>query len=213
MSVKQLPNNLYGFTSPLTTSPFNPIISKRAPTTSDFAPLGATWIYTTSNLAYILTSIVSNSATWLLIESASGAGVFASLTVTPGPISFTGTTGITGATTIIGTTSINATGTASTTIGNVTGAVSLLAGAAGVSISAAATVASGYVSASTFYATGDASGAALTTALTNVTVAAGGTGAFVIHASTGAGTTASAGFLKFYVGATAVYIPYWTQTT
>lgn len=213
MSKIQALNTLYGFPTPLSPAALVPIVSKRAPTTTDYAAIGQTWIFTTSNAAYILTSIVSNVANWLQIEGAGTIGTFTSLVVTPGPTAITGTTGITGATTIIGTTLINSTGTAATTIGNATGTVTLVTGAGGLTITSPATVASGYVSASTVYLTGDAGGAALTTGITNVTVAAGATGVFVVRASSGSGTTASAGFLKFYVGTTAVYVPYWTQTT
>ncbi len=96
-----------------------PIVANRAPNTSDQAPIGTLWIFRTSNLAYILTSVVNNSATWLLLEVGGGAGVFASLTVTPGPISLTGTTSIniTGA----GVTTINTGGTGALNLGNATG--------------------------------------------------------------------------------------------
>jgi hypothetical protein len=35
----------------------------------------------------------------------------------------------------------------------------------------------------------------------------------VVQTSAGAGTTASAGFLKLYQGVTPIFVPYWTQTT
>lgn len=64
-------------------------------------------------------------------------------------------------------------------------------------------------------ATGDlGGGVASTTILSNATVAATGSGAgFKVLPGSGAGTTASAGFIKMYVGTTPVYVPYWTQTT
>lgn len=60
-----------------------PVVSKsRAPTTADKNfPLGQMWVYTASNIAYILTSIANNSATWTSINS-SVAGSLASLTIT-----------------------------------------------------------------------------------------------------------------------------------
>ncbi len=64
-----------------------PIVSPRAPTTSDKAQIGRMWINTVTNLAYVLTNVASNIATWVQM---SGVGVFSSLTVTPGPISLTG---------------------------------------------------------------------------------------------------------------------------
>ena len=119
MSKIQASNNLYGFPQPISPSALVPIIAKRAPTTTDYANIGQTWIYTTSNLAYILTSIVSNSSTWLLLEASGGVGTFSSLTVTPGPISLTGTTTIN--TTGSAVTSIGTGGTGAVNIGNATG--------------------------------------------------------------------------------------------
>lgn len=60
-----------------------PIIAKRVPTTADKAQLGRLWVYPATNQAWVLTSIVANSATWEAISG--GAGVFSSLTVNPGP--------------------------------------------------------------------------------------------------------------------------------
>jgi hypothetical protein len=102
----------YSLNEPLTHMAPYPIVALRAPTTNDknYA-IGTLWIYKTTNAAYILTSVVSNSATWEVI-SGGGADTFTSLTVTPGP------TNITGATTVLGTTLINSTGAATTTVGN-----------------------------------------------------------------------------------------------
>lgn len=97
-------------------NPF-PIVAQRAPLTTDKAPLGTLWVYPASNSAWVLTSIVANSASWENIGG--GAGVFTSLTVTPGPINLTGTTNIniTGA----ATTTIGTGGTGAVDIGNTTG--------------------------------------------------------------------------------------------
>lgn len=63
----------------------------------------------------------------------------------------------------------------------------------------------------TLYAGGDSGGIASTTALTNATVAASsGTGAVKMG---GATNRDSVGWLKGYVGTTAVYVPYWTTVT
>jgi len=95
-----------------------PIIALRAPTTNDIGyALGSLWIEpkNTSNVAvnsaWILTSVINNSATWQNISG--GAGSFSSLTVV-------------GATTLTGLTNINTTGAAVTNIGvGGTGAVNL----------------------------------------------------------------------------------------
>src|SRR5574340_1274612 len=109
MSVAQRQNVDYGLSQPLNSVFPPPIVAKRAPTTADMAQLGTIWVQPTNtsgtavNGAWILTSIINNSANW---ADASGAGgTFASLTVTPGPISLTGTT------------TINTSGAANTNIG------------------------------------------------------------------------------------------------
>jgi hypothetical protein len=109
----------------LSQSPLNnlapfPVVAKRAPTTADTGyAIGTIWIYSATNAPYILTSIVSNSANWQLLESGGGAGVFSSLTVTPGPISLTGTTTIN--TSGAAVTTIGTGGTGAVNIGNATG--------------------------------------------------------------------------------------------
>lgn len=117
MSVQQINLVDYGLTNALQNVFPAPIVSLRAPTTADKAQIGTVWVYKTTNTAYILTSIVNNSATWSSVSG--GAGDFASLTVTPGPINLTGTTVINiagGASTTIGTG-----GTGAVLIGNATG--------------------------------------------------------------------------------------------
>lgn len=118
MSFTTLPNNLYGFTSPLTPSAFAPIISLRIPKTTDYAPLGAIWVFTTLNKAFLLTSIVSNVASWVQIDI-SGAAAFTTLTST-------------------GSTTLATAGVTVNTLGSVTGATSttILAGTAGITLTA-----------------------------------------------------------------------------
>jgi len=250
----------YGLSEPLPNMAPRPIQAKRAPTTNDTGYLpGTLWVNLSTSLVYVLALVASGSATWQLIESSGGAGVFSSLVVTPGPITFTGVltqtgtanintsgaavtsinTGGTGAlnlgnatgntavtgsltasTGLVATTgginatgisNINTAGTAATSIGNTTGKLTFVG--ANNTLTGNMT-ASSYLAASTFYATGDAGGAALTTGISNVFVpVAGGTGVFSITSTSGAGAGTNAGFLKFYVGATAVFIPYYTATT
>jgi hypothetical protein len=81
-----------------------PINGKRAPTANDISyQIGQVWIY--NGVAYMLASVLAGAATWLNLQSGGGSGSFSSLTVTPGPISLTGTT------------TINTSGSAVTTIG------------------------------------------------------------------------------------------------
>lgn len=98
MSVNQPLNVAYGLSQALlNVFPF-PIQSTRNPGTGDKAQIGTLWVNKSLNEAYVLTSIVNNSATWLNLESSGGSGNFNSLMVT-------------------GPTVINATGTADTNIG------------------------------------------------------------------------------------------------
>jgi hypothetical protein len=92
MSKIQPSNNLYGFTSPLSSAFKPPIVANRLPTIHDYTDIGRIWVYPAGGTAYILVSIVSNVATWDLMTPAGGAGTFTSLVVTPGPITLTGTT-------------------------------------------------------------------------------------------------------------------------
>jgi hypothetical protein len=76
----------YGLTQALENVFPIPIVAKRAPTTADTGyQIGQIWVYVAMNAPYILTSVLAGSATWLLLESGGGAGVFSSLTVNPGP--------------------------------------------------------------------------------------------------------------------------------
>jgi hypothetical protein len=213
---------------PLTTLSALPIVAKRAPTTADKNyQIGQLWIYAANNAPYILTSVVNNLATWLLLESGGGAGVFASLTVTPGPISLTGTTSIN--TAGAGVTTIGTGGTGAVNIGNATGNTAVTGSLTATSLISTTTITAGTGITSTTgnivstagnvegigaVASGDNAGLASTTSLTNVNaLVTSGTGAFVVKPITGAGVTASTGFLKFYQGTTAVYVPYWLATS
>lgn len=90
MAVNNIRNRVaYGLSDALLAVAPSPIISKRAPTAADLAPLGQIWIDTVLQDAYILVAIISNAGVW--INSGGGAGTFASLTVTPGPVSLVAT--------------------------------------------------------------------------------------------------------------------------
>ena len=133
----------YGFSQALNTVLPLPIAAKRAPTVNDTGyQLGQIWIYVALNAPYILTSVVAGVATWQLIEASGGSGVFSSLTVTPGPVSLTGTTGInvSGA----GVTTINTGGTGALNLGNATGNTAVTGSlSTTTSLSATTTVTSG----------------------------------------------------------------------
>jgi hypothetical protein len=120
----------YGLTEPLPALAPYPIRANRVPNTADKGyPIGQLWVYVAGNAAYVLTSIVNNLANWQLLETGGGAGVFASLVVTPGPISLTGTT------------TVNTAGAATTSIGNAAGgAVSIVSPVLGLDSSAAGAI-------------------------------------------------------------------------
>jgi len=106
------PQYVYGFPTPIGALFPKPVISTINPTVFDFGTVGQEWVNTSTNAVFFLTSVSNGQATW--VSSAGGSGFFASLTVTPGPI------------TLIGTTNINAVGAAVTTIGTGgTGAVNI----------------------------------------------------------------------------------------
>lgn len=185
----------YGLTQALITEAPAPILAKRAPTVHDIKwALGTLWIYSATNAAYVLVSVIANSATWLLIESSGGAGVFSSITATTGPNSLSGgTTFPTGAVTV-------SVGSLTVTLGNI--------------ITGGAVEATGNVFGNMLIAEGDTgTGIAGDTILTNTTVpVAGGTGAFTITSATTSGAATNAGFIKMYIGTTPVFVPYYTTT-
>ena len=157
-------NVAYGLNQPLINEAQLPIVSTRNPTTSDKALIGTVWVNTSNNDAFILTSIVANSANWA--STTGGGGSFSSLTVTPGPISLTGTT------------TINTIGAATTSIGSTTGAsgIALAVGTGNFSLSGA-------------------TGSTITigTGLTTGTILIGGaaeTGTITLGSSSGANTVA-----------------------
>jgi hypothetical protein len=111
---------------PLTTLSALPIVAKRAPTIADFNyQIGQLWVQPKTsagaalNSAWILTSVINNSANWLSIQAGggSGAGSFTTLTST-------GATNL--ATAGASNVTIATTGTGSVTIGNVTGNTSVV---------------------------------------------------------------------------------------
>lgn len=123
-SSNQRQNISYGLSQALLPQSPLPIVAKRAPTTADFAQPGTLWIEgisstgATVNTAWILVSIISNSANWQSIGGSGGSGVFSSLTVNPGP------------------TNLSTVGNGAVTIGNATntGAVTIAAGTGNVAI-------------------------------------------------------------------------------
>lgn len=124
---------LYGISDALSQIAPLPIVANRAPQTNDIAEIGTLWIYPATSAAYILVSVVNNVATWLLLESGGGAGVFASLLVTPGPSTLNGTVSL--STNAVASTVLVGTGAAAKTVTvgstNTTSATTIQSGASG----------------------------------------------------------------------------------
>lgn len=79
MSVSQNINIAYSLNQPLSAIFPSPIVSLRDPRTTDKAQLGTIWINKSTNDGWVLTSVVSNSASWIGIGG--GAGEFSDLDV------------------------------------------------------------------------------------------------------------------------------------
>lgn len=112
---------IYGIGSPIQNNfPF-PQGLARALTTSDQGLIGQ--VVVALGVPYMMTAYGSGSTAgqyiWTQLETSGGGGVFSSLTVTPGPVSLTGTTTIN--TTGSATTTIGTGGTGAVNIGNATG--------------------------------------------------------------------------------------------
>lgn len=124
----------YGLSQALIVNAPSPIVAKRNPLTTDFMQIGTVWSNTLTNAIFILASIVNNSATWEQV-SQGGAAAFTTLTVTPGPVTLTGTV------------NINTAGAAVTNIGSNPGAgiVNIGNAASGVDLVGDVTVANGDV--------------------------------------------------------------------
>lgn len=105
MSNIQSLNVGYGLSQSLVNIFPPPILATRNPLISDQAIYGTIWINKSNSNVYILNLINSAGFNWGLIATQDTPTDLDSLTVTPGPISLTGTT------------TINVTGAASTTIG------------------------------------------------------------------------------------------------
>jgi hypothetical protein len=91
MAIKrQRKNAAYGVGQPLYNLSPQPISSTRVPTTSDFAEIGTIWTNKSTNVGYILTSIVANSATWSPLTVNAGATLdTGDLTLTVGDLILT----------------------------------------------------------------------------------------------------------------------------
>lgn len=139
------PNNLdaYGLSQPIINVFPSPIISSRAPTALDKAQLGTIWVKRTTsaltNAAYILTSIVNNSAVWL--STGGGDGHFSTLLV-DGTSTFNGQVNINASVVVngvghnltVGSGDINANAGSINAGNQIVGALGIVAQSGGVSV-------------------------------------------------------------------------------
>lgn len=211
MALKNRRRNVaYGFSDSLLDIPSAPIISERAPSNNDYAPLGTLWVDKPNNDAYVLTSIVANVATWINVGG--GSGVFASLTVAPGDVNINGGDLIvsTGDLEVQGGNFTVALGDAEISAGILTVDAGIIINSGGLTATTGNIDAvAGYLQGTTVYASGDEGGLASNNALTNVVDTTQGAGTLSIL-SASANNGDNAGFIKGYVGTTTVYIPYFT---
>lgn len=175
----------YGYPSPQAGLFPDPFVAERDPSTTDFGEIGQVWVNESSNAAFILTSISSGAANWA--DFSGGAGTFTSLTVTPGPITLTGTTDIN--TTGAATTTIGAGGTGAVIIGNTTGGVAIdgatTINVGGASDTSIGTTGTGIVS------IGNTTGNTFVTGIMTVSGNMGTTNGTVTAGNTAASTSAS----------------------
>lgn len=84
MATRQPFGTAYGLSDALLDVFPRPYASTRNPTTADKAQIGTLWVNKSTNDFFVLTSIVSNQATWS--SPSNGSGVFTSLEATTGNI-------------------------------------------------------------------------------------------------------------------------------
>lgn len=218
MAINKVNAVAYGLSQSLLDVFNPPVVSKRDPGVNDKAPIGTLWCNTSNQDAFILSAISQNQAVWISI--AGGGGSFTTITAS-GNITSTGgdITASTGdliagndiqaavdITAVIG--DITATnGDIIATTGNVTAGNSIQAGGDITSVAGDIFVTTGSVFALTMKARGDVAGTASATTMTNVVNTTQGVGTATIF-STSAGNINNTGFLKFYVGTTPVFVPY-----
>lgn len=178
----------YGLSQPLIGTPPEPIISTRVPATTDRAEIGTTWINKSANTAFVLASIVANSATWTPTTVNAGATIATgNLTVS------TGNLFVTAGDILVVAGSITASaGNIATSTGHITSASNVTA------------------TESVFVAGDEGTGVASQVAFTNVVDETVSTGAGKVLMKT-ANPGDSSGWLKIYSGTDIRFVPYWTN--
>lgn len=191
MSVQLLPSVAYGLSQPLVgVFPF-PIVSNRAPLTTDKAQIGTEWVQPSTNSVWFLASIVSNVATWVNVSG--GSASFANInlpytTATVGRFTYDGilTFTVPNATTIFlgqAAGNVTVTGASNTSLGTLS-ASALTTGSSNTAVGYSALEQD--TTGSTNVAIGTLALSALTTGSTNVAVG----GSALLNLLTGSGNIA-----------------------
>lgn len=180
-----------------------PIVAQRDPTAADNAVAGQLFINELTNAVFVNAGLAAGQNVWQQIQAGGGAGNFATLHVTglstltggvttPANLVTTGAGSITSATTV----------TADTGIEAITGNIVADAG------DLVATLGNIHATVGQVTAGGDTGGTAGKTTLTNGSQAPGAIAQTGLVGTNGG--QVNAGYLKFYLGAVAVYVPYFT---
>lgn len=189
----------YGVGQPLYDLSPQPISSSRAPTTADFTELGTVWVRKSTNQAWILASIASNTATWTPITVNAGATIdTGNLTITTGDLT------VTAGDIDISAGDLGVEGSITVTSGDIT----IVAG--DLEITAGGMTAATTCSGAEVTVTGDLGGQVGTVSFSNIVDEVVSTGAGTVLMTT-ANPGNSSGWLKIYNGTDARYIPYWSD--
>ena len=179
-----------GYENPIQGLAPQPVISKRNPTGNDKGQTGQLWVNTIANSAWINAGLVGGQTVWNQLIAPAGTGTFTAVVSTVGPNDLAGVTTLdNGLVVTAGGATINA-GGLTVSGGNVT-LTGNVAAATGELIAGADT--GGFAGKTTI---GNGTSAPVTAAVNTLVGVAGG--------------QTNAGYLKFYLGVTAVYVPYFT---
>jgi adhesin HecA-like repeat protein len=219
---RQRKNVAYGVGQPLFGLSPEPISSTRAPTTSDKAELGTVWVNKSTDAAWVLASVASNTATWTPTTVNAGATISTGdLDVTLGDINVvTGDVALTGGDVILANGDVTIQlGALNVDVGNAiitTGDVTVTAGdidvtAGDIDVAAGNINATlGTITGAQIAASNDIAGVGGTTTVTNTTDTTLSTGAGVVLMKT-ANPQDSSGWMKIYVGTDVRWVPFWTN--
>lgn len=213
-------NVSYGLTNALQTIGPIPVVSSRAPSTSDVAEIGTVWVNKGTSAAWILAKVAAGSATWTPTSVNAGATIATGdFTVTTGDIFVTaGDITANAGSVVVATDVVSGVGDITAVVGDVIAGADMTAGVHITATAGDITATLGTVTAgvdviagrSAFVAGDEGTGTASQLGLTNVFDTTVSTGAGVVLMKT-SNPGDSAGWIKMYNGTTVIYVPYWTN--